>query len=349
MVLTRTDENELLTALHSGLFQEMPWRLFLTRLRARTEADVCRIFIRPAGEAIWRLVDSVEGRAIAGDSLAVDPPAFEELRGGRVYSGDELATRAGMTDARARHIRVSWLDGGDLALSLLRLKGDFKARDGSLLGSLAPHLAIALRGRMEMEGARRRADMAADALASFATGWLLLDTRGRVLDCDPGAARLLEASTMTRRAADGRLRLLYPEAETLLEEVMAQRGGPVEPRAAWLSDDPPVQIIIARPPDRVVAHGAESLAVPHCLILMRRMSIDGPADGRFLPALFRLTKSEATLAAQVAGGASLAEAAEEMGLTIETARNYSKRVYVKTGARGQADLVRIVLEGARVG
>ncbi len=34
---------------------------------------------------------------------------------------------------------------------------------------------------------------------------------------------------------------------------------------------------------------------------------------------------------------------EILHLTLETARNYSKRLYAKTGTRGQADLVRLVL------
>ena len=38
-----------------------------------------------------------------------------------------------------------------------------------------------------------------------------------------------------------------------------------------------------------------------------------------------------------------AQAAIELGFTIETARNYSKRIYGKTDTRGQADLVRIIL------
>ena len=39
------------------------------------------------------------------------------------------------------------------------------------------------------------------------------------------------------------------------------------------------------------------------------------------------------------------EAAEELGLTVETARNYSKKIYAKTDARGHADLVRVILSG----
>jgi DNA-binding CsgD family transcriptional regulator len=37
-----------------------------------------------------------------------------------------------------------------------------------------------------------------------------------------------------------------------------------------------------------------------------------------------------------------------MGLTIETARNYSKKLYAKLGVRGQAELVRLVYESSAV-
>ena len=40
---------------------------------------------------------------------------------------------------------------------------------------------------------------------------------------------------------------------------------------------------------------------------------------------------------------SIADAADALGITVETARNYSKKIYAKTGAKGHADLVRIVL------
>ena len=58
-----------------------------------------------------------------------------------------------------------------------------------------------------------------------------------------------------------------------------------------------------------------------------------------LAELFGLLPSEARFALALARGLSIAEAAESLGLTLETARNYSKKVYAKMGARGQADLI----------
>jgi DNA-binding CsgD family transcriptional regulator len=58
--------------------------------------------------------------------------------------------------------------------------------------------------------------------------------------------------------------------------------------------------------------------------------------------LFDLIPCEARLALALSRGMSIAEAAGELKLTVESARTYSKRIYAKTGARGQADLVRFI-------
>jgi DNA-binding CsgD family transcriptional regulator len=59
--------------------------------------------------------------------------------------------------------------------------------------------------------------------------------------------------------------------------------------------------------------------------------------------IWSLTPSEARLAVALADGDSLSSAAVRLGVTLETARNYSKRIYAKMEASGQADVVRRVL------
>ncbi|MFM6831502.1 MAG: helix-turn-helix transcriptional regulator [Novosphingobium sp.] len=49
------------------------------------------------------------------------------------------------------------------------------------------------------------------------------------------------------------------------------------------------------------------------------------------------------MALALSRGMTIAEAAVELGLTVGSARMYSKMIYAKTGARGLPDLVRIVL------
>lgn len=71
----------------------------------------------------------------------------------------------------------------------------------------------------------------------------------------------------------------------------------------------------------------------------------GPGAEPLIAATLGLSKREAALAALLADGLGLIEAGQQLGLSAETTRSYSKRIYAKTGAKGQADLVRLVLSG----
>lgn len=79
------------------------------------------------------------------------------------------------------------------------------------------------------------------------------------------------------------------------------------------------------------------------LVALNRLHPEAPGRAEAIAGLFGLSRSEARLADAIASGASLDDAAARCGLTRETARTYSKRIFAKTGARGQPDLVRLVL------
>lgn len=61
---------------------------------------------------------------------------------------------------------------------------------------------------------------------------------------------------------------------------------------------------------------------------------------------YGLTPAEARLAEAIVGGDRLSEAAERFGVTLGTVRIQLKAIFAKTGARSQADLVRLALTGA---
>ena len=56
-----------------------------------------------------------------------------------------------------------------------------------------------------------------------------------------------------------------------------------------------------------------------------------------------LTPAEARLALAVADGLSPTDAAEQLGITVQTARTHLKRVFHKTATTRQAELVKLVL------
>lgn len=61
--------------------------------------------------------------------------------------------------------------------------------------------------------------------------------------------------------------------------------------------------------------------------------------------LYQLSPREAALAEKLSRGEMIVEAGRDLHLTAETARNYSKRIYARTGTRGGPDLVRMILCG----
>jgi DNA-binding CsgD family transcriptional regulator len=63
-----------------------------------------------------------------------------------------------------------------------------------------------------------------------------------------------------------------------------------------------------------------------------------------LSTMLGLTHAEARLCALLVGGLRLEQAAAELGIAHETARTHLKATFRKTGARSQADLVRMVLQ-----
>ncbi|MBR0754695.1 helix-turn-helix transcriptional regulator [Bradyrhizobium jicamae] len=101
-------------------------------------------------------------------------------------------------------------------------------------------------------------------------------------------------------------------------------------------------------------------------VVMRVLPIDGAARNVFLgaramlvlsnltpralpePALiaqaFGLTPAEARLVALLAGGLSITDAADRLGIVRDTARNQLKSVFAKTGTHRQPELVGLVLQ-----
>ncbi len=349
MRIPNLGETELLVPLHSGVFEQPMWHSFRRLLRSVTGAASVAIRLRSAAEAEEILL--VEGAPVSFPAAA--------MREARVYSNDDLdlaadsgpysspgpnagsRTGPGRT-APLRAVRVA--EAGAIDLTLLvagaRLPGAETAR---LLTALVPHLRVALTVLASLERERSRASVSADAFSRMNFGWIAVDERCRIVDLDPQAERFLARSGALRRGPYDRLVPSVPAVDrqlTALARAMAADRRH-RPRAINLSQDPWIDILVA--PVRIAALSGESKAV--AAVYLRGDRTSSADRHEQLVDLFDLTPAEARLAWSLAQGISIAEAAGAHGLTVETARYYSKRIYAKTGARGQVDLVRNILTG----
>ncbi|MEK6636887.1 MAG: helix-turn-helix transcriptional regulator [Pseudomonadota bacterium] len=354
----RVDDDGLLQALHEGMFETPLWHDFLNRLLAKTGARFTTLIFRPVDEeAVVELFagepPSENLRKLFVDRDLRDPFPYQTMRPGRVYALEELLNPAdarqqafyetvmlpqGLTNMRS--IRVAEPGGIDLWLSCSGGR-NIGSATSALLTALAPHLRIALRSFAAFERERFRSAVTGQAFDRLKMGWLSLDATCRIIDATDNVEQLFQWGTLLRRGRYERLVPASPaidrELTALLKDFAGNRDA--RPQAFNLSKDPWVEMLVT-PLQRPAFSGSKT---PVAIIYVsgdRRSQADRCEQ---LVDLFGLLPSEARLAWMLAQATSISEAANALGLTVETARNYSKKIYAKTGARGHAELVRIIL------
>lgn len=352
-------ETELLVPLYEGVFEQPMWQTFLSRLRAATGASFASIAFRPPeSDEVVELASDTDALSpltqLFVDTYGHTPLPDRTMREGRVYSLDEIMEngdqrglafyREYMVPRGFDHmlsVRVREPGGLDAWLGVTKSRKPFGAAASQLLSALVPHVRAALRTFAAIERERMRSSVSAEAFRRMNFGWISIDARCRIIDMDSQAELLMKRSPLLRRGRYDRLTPSSPALDRELTEIVRQFQNDREsrPRAINLSRDPWIDMLVA--PVRLDTYQAGSRPVAVVYLSGDRTSTADRCEQ--LATLFNLTGSEAKLAWAMAQGLSIAEAASDLGITVETARNYSKKIYAKTGARGQSDLVRHIL------
>jgi DNA-binding CsgD family transcriptional regulator len=354
---------DLIAPLIEGIVEEPLWSGFLARLRERLSADYVSIVFRPLpdGAPRNRLIHLYAGHAWPDEvthrfreSLrGEDPMPYHALAADRVYALHELLRFGDPEHDRyrlqflapggmkfLRMMRIEDAGGTSAWLTASRAERDFADAHDALIAAVAPFWRAALASYLALERERVTASVANEAIRRLNFGWLTLDAAGRILDSDAHAAGMLAASDMLRKGRDGRL----VARDTGVAREIAQaihalvREPASRPRAIVLSREPWLDMLLV--PANLRSGAARPAPALVAYVHADNWSSADRCDQ--LEQLFDLIPSEARLALALSRGMSIAEAAGELGLTVETARTYSKRIYAKTGARGQADLVRFI-------
>jgi DNA-binding CsgD family transcriptional regulator len=237
--------------------------------------------------------------------------------------------------------------------AMLRPPGDkpFGPEEVRALRRLAPHLrrAVQLRGRLALLEGEREAAM--EVLHHLPTGVVLCEEDGSpVIVNELGKQLLSTGGALTVRggrlsansqADTEQLQRLISAAASGTGDYASDSGGTLSvPRCR--SGLRPISVVVlpVRVPPEIPRHSRIVAAV----FISDPDSVVEGNEAR-LSHLYGLTRAESRLAAKLAQGRSLEEAAGMLNITIETARSYSKRVLSKTGAKRQSELVRLLLLG----
>ncbi|MBV9508947.1 MAG: helix-turn-helix transcriptional regulator [Caulobacteraceae bacterium] len=229
--------------------------------------------------------------------------------------------------------------------------GPFEAEALADLQRLAPHLRQAVMMRTEMDRSRVPADMALEAIDRMQDGVIFVRADGSVAHANAAAQALMASADGALTVRQGKLRSRAASETAALRRLIARA-------ASADADDPHAAGAIAlQRPDHerpltlfcapiscasVSLSTGLALGEPAAMILLSDAGRAPRAAPEVLAALFRLTPAETRLAARLADGATLTEAAGELGVAKTTVVSQLSAIFHKTQTNRQGELIRLL-------
>lgn len=243
----------------------------------------------------------------------------------------------------------------------------FADDDKRTLALLIPHLKRALQMRAQLTPTASA--LGAGALDVLPLGVIVVSQEMKLLYCNAEAAALLDeprfglfATRHGRGPGTGTnesgLRARHPEDDAQLRRLVgaASRGAagggmrirarpgalPSEPVTLWTLICPALRHLSSPGQPNMgtgVIRGAAT-------VLVRRLLAPSAPSIALLNDLFRLTRSEAEVAAILAGGVSAEDVARARNVSLDTVRSQIRAILKKTGASSLRDFERIVALGS---
>jgi DNA-binding CsgD family transcriptional regulator len=216
---------------------------------------------------------------------------------------------------------------------------------------LLPHLQRTLQTHRRMAELELERDAAFRALDQLPWGVMFVDEHRNRLGANRHAEEILVAgdgltargNTLRAQLADETARL-----ERLLSSALDRTGQRNTNAGGSLSitrpsGAPPLSVVVVPLHVKTEPLG-ERGPIAAIFVTDPETPLDS-SNQRHLRELYALTAGEARFASWLLQGKSVEQAAAAMGITVNTARAYLKRIYNKTGVRRQPELMRLLLLG----
>lgn len=353
-------ERELTDLIYAALLRERSWQDFLDRLNGLIPGGVSTLFFHDqgSGEGGISLASGLEAgdaRRYAEHYVGLNPwmrhvgrtPLGTGIIGERIVPRDEFVRTEYYADfLRLRDIEAGigvtlWRESAcSFLLSTLtsRIDPDENQRVADLLTRLAPHLTRAFRYYRSGQFGGAAARFGISLFESSRVGVIIAGEGSTIRAASPrGEAHLADGAAVSLSAL-GTLRLRDETAAALLGQMLSRNyAGP----SSWSGHSGAHRLTLIKAPDDGTAGYFCGPSV--ALLVEEAGAARAGADVTWLVHRFGLTPAETRVVEGIVAGLTLAEVAHAAGISRETVRTQVKAVYAKTGARSQAELVRLAL------
>jgi DNA-binding CsgD family transcriptional regulator len=212
------------------------------------------------------------------------------------------------------------------------------------LQRLSPHLirASTFRSKLEQLSLQHERDQVTLSQLTYGTAWI--DNESKIVVMNDIARRLL-ATGDGISVINGRLHAYEPEEKTMLDSAMKAATASHRRTGHWMmvrrrkTKFPLLISVVPAPPP------SEMYASHHtaALVLFQDLGHQRIPQAQLLQQAFRLTLAEARLAEALLHDETLQSYADKNRLSRNTIRTHLVNLFAKTGARRQAELIKILL------
>jgi DNA-binding CsgD family transcriptional regulator len=237
-------------------------------------------------------------------------------------------------------ISYFWVDGRDWCMGFYRGDDPFTPEDARRLGGLGPHLTKIVNLAQKFAAFDAVSKLA--ALERVSSAAIVLDATGRARQMNQPAQSLLGDDFNLLR---GRPVARDPASNRRLQQLVsfalhAERGSAQAFAPIVVDRDVAPWLLVEAMP--VTAFGSDLFSPGRVILLLTDLRSPLRPEATQLCAAFGLTIAEAKLAAKLALGSGIENAAASLGVSRETARTQLKAVFAKTNTRRQAELAALV-------
>jgi DNA-binding CsgD family transcriptional regulator len=222
-------------------------------------------------------------------------------------------------------------------------------REKAQFGRLQPHLQLANELHSQLFQLQEEHDAAMEILDLLPIGVIVVDAKGKPLTRNRSAKNLLArhdgltlrpdglAATNGRHTAELRESIRRAISDTPNGQ---ECGCQVLPLQKPTSEKPLGLVITA-----LRRTNGDHDSDPAAVVFVHDPEASYATSEGLLRKLYGLTRAEARLAVLLSKDMSLKSAAQNLGITIGTARGHLKHIFSKTGTNRQAELVRLFVAG----
>jgi DNA-binding CsgD family transcriptional regulator len=208
---------------------------------------------------------------------------------------------------------------------------------------IVPHIRRAMMISRAVDSNQAEARTLKDAFDGFGAGAFLIDVGGRLVHANAAGHEILNAGELVR-VIDGRLMVADAEGDKTLRATLASAAQSTGTDVAVALSD--------SDGGRYVAH-ILPLAAEHsrfgrgpraaaAAMFVRKASLEGTLRPEIIARTYRLTPAELRVLLAMVEEGGVREVSESLGVAETTIKTHLSRLFEKTGAGRQADLIKLV-------